>query len=191
MIEITQYQIIAKDNSIDLKYNGHTTDFERRKSQHIRVCNNCNSSQYNFKLYQTIREQNGFDNFEFVILEKHFVDDIIEARIREQYWYDLLQSNLNTHKPYVNTVEYTNQRRQTIEYKEYQKDYQHQYHQTDKHKEYQKEYRQLEKYKKQQQEYNKVVRKIKITCECGSILCKRDIARHQKSKKHLEFVNNK
>ena len=33
-------------------------------------------------------------------------------------------------------------------------------------------------------------RKEKITCECGHILCKRDISKHIKSKKHLNYINN-
>ena len=31
----------------------------------------------------------------------------------------------------------------------------------------------------------------KITCECGCVICHGDIARHRKSKKHIDLMNNK
>ena len=33
-------------------------------------------------------------------------------------------------------------------------------------------------------------RKQKVACECGSILRKGDLARHKRSKKHQDFLNN-
>jgi hypothetical protein len=123
MIEITQYQIVPKDKSIDLKYNGQTTDFERRKYQHTRSCVNPNHKTYNYKIYQKIREQGGFDNFEFVILEIHLVNDMSEARIREQYWYNLLESNMNGCNPLQTSKEWLKKYRQTNKYKEYNKIY--------------------------------------------------------------------
>ena len=35
----------------------------------------------------------------------------------------------------------------------------------------------------------KLNRSKKITCECGSIICKYDISRHKKTKKHLKYLN--
>jgi len=49
--------------------------------------------------------------------------------------------------------------------------------------------------KEEQIEYRKNWRKenknIKINCECGSIIQKQELARHKKSKKHLNYINNK
>jgi len=175
MIEITQYQIVPKDKSINLKYNGQTTNFERRKSQHTSICVNPNVQAYNHKLYQTIREQGGFDNFEFVILEKHLVNDISEARIRERHWYDLLESNMNSILPIRCYQDNDKIEKQRIEYKkEYSKIYRQTYSKTEKSKQHEKE-----------------IRKIKITCNCGSIIRTDNVIRHQKSKKHIDFMNSK
>lgn len=47
----------------------------------------------------------------------------------------------------------------------------------------------LEK-QKEYRENNKEYRKEKITCECGASIRKEDLARHKKSKKHYNFINN-
>jgi hypothetical protein len=69
------------------------------------------------------------------------------------------------------------------------------------HKQYQTENKEhLAEYQKQHYEDNKEQRlkdaknyrdkhREKYTCECGSILCKLDKSRHERSKKHLEFLN--
>lgn len=44
--------------------------------------------------------------------------------------------------------------------------------------------------REQRNEYKKEYRKQKKTCECGSIFGINDKARHLKTKKHLDFVNN-
>ena len=33
-------------------------------------------------------------------------------------------------------------------------------------------------------------RKKKITCECGSVVCRNVLARHKRTKKHINFINN-
>jgi hypothetical protein len=43
-------------------------------------------------------------------------------------------------------------------------------------------------YRKQHYINTKETLKEKITCECGSIICKCDISKHLKTKKHLAFV---
>jgi len=50
----------------------------------------------------------------------------------------------------------------------------------DKRKDYQKEYYELNKEKKNE----------KMTCECGSIVCKGALSLHKKTKKHLNYINS-
>tara|TARA_R110002012_G_scaffold117944_1_gene266049 strand:+ start:289 stop:852 length:564 start_codon:yes stop_codon:yes gene_type:complete len=81
---------------------------------------------------------------------------------------------------------------------EYQKDY----YQNNKEccKEYHQNYYKNNKEKKaqQQKQYrqaNKDIisekKKIKMTCDCGSVLRKDDFSRHYRTKKHQSFLNNK
>jgi len=195
MIEITQYQIVPKDKSIDLKYNGQTINFERRKIEHQSRCVNSNNHSYKLKLYQTIREQGGFDNFEFVILEIHLVNDMSEARVRERYWYDLLKCNMNTIVPNRSQKEYQQTEEIKIKLKEYDKKRK----QTELYKQWQTNYRQTEQYRQQQKAYQQTEgykkalenNKTKIICECGLTINKGDITTHRKRKKHIDLINAK
>jgi hypothetical protein len=86
--------------------------------------------------------------------------------------------------------------------KEYMKEYQKEYYENNKeyHKEYHKEYREnnkekISEKKKEYYENNKErineIRKGKYTCECGLTIRKDSKAKHEKSIKHLEFINLK
>ena len=54
--------------------------------------------------------------------------------------------------------------------------------------------KEIKKYNNQYQEKHKEIynekRKIKITCCCGSVVRKSDIRRHERSEKHLKYINN-
>ena len=76
--------------------------------------------------------------------------------------------------------------------KEYQEDKKEIYAQYNK--KYTKENREtiLKKKKKYHEENKKEIsdkRKVKITCECGSVVRKAEISRHKKSKKHQDFIS--
>ena len=67
------YKLCCKDPSITDIYIGSTTRFARRKSQHKSICNNTdtNNQSYNFYVYQFIRENNGFSNWDMIEIEKY------------------------------------------------------------------------------------------------------------------------
>jgi hypothetical protein len=163
LIEITQYKIICKNENVNFVYNGHTKNYDRRIQSHKNWCKN-KCKNYNNKIYQIIRENGGFDNFEFIILETHYVENIIEARERERYWFDTLQSNMNTQVP-----------NRTLE----------EYYKTEQRKVYQQNREKTE----HRVEYKKKYIKLKMTCECGSIFTKVNLSQHLKTKKHLDFIN--
>ena len=89
------YLIYCKDLDIKEIYVGHSVDFERRKGEHLRRCINSNDKEYNLKVYKFIRDQGGFDNFEFTILEEDC------EKIRERFWYEYYNylPQLNTRYP--------------------------------------------------------------------------------------------
>jgi len=53
-------------------------------------------------------------------------------------------------------------------------------------KEYSKEW--YENNKEHRKEYKKKYRKVKITCECGSIVTQGNLATHRRTNKHQEFL---
>lgn len=60
-----------------------------------------------------------------------------------------------------------------------------------KNKEYREKNREKSKeYFKKRYQATKEARKVKITCECGSVIGKGSLSKHKISKKHLAFINN-
>ena len=151
--------IIYKIWKDDDFYVGSTTDFPTRKSHHKGVCNNINAKDYNLKIYQTIREKGGWDEWQMTPLEE-YVDcqNKTQARIREEYWRETLQAKLNMRKAFG---------AETIQ-------------------EYQKEY--LAQYRQEHADKIKAKGAVKFECECGSV-CRIDVkARHEKSLKHQAYL---
>ena len=60
---------------------------------------------YNFKLYQMIRDNGGWSNWSMIEIEKYPCTDSNEARARERYWYEILNANLNTVCPFLSEEE--------------------------------------------------------------------------------------
>ena len=108
---IVIYKIVSNDLTITDVYIGSTTDFTKRKYGHKSNCNNINSSKYNFKIYQFIRDNGGWEAFTMIEIEKYPCNDSNEARSRERYQYELLNAKLNTICPIVNLEEKKEQRK--------------------------------------------------------------------------------
>jgi hypothetical protein len=111
--------IIYKISKDDDFYVGSTTDFATRKSKHKMNCNNEKSKKYNFKLYQTINTNGGWDTWEMIPLEEYVeCQNKTQARIREEEWRVKLNASLNMRKAYRNKQEYDKQYR-----KQYREDH--------------------------------------------------------------------
>jgi len=64
------------------------------------------------------------------------------------------------------------------------------YREKPENKKRQKEYWAVPENKNRQKEYERKRLSFKITCECGSIISKKHIARHKKSIKHKNFISS-
>ena len=168
------YHFVCNDKSIVDTYVGHTTEFRRRKSNHKSCCNNEKDQAHKFKLYQNIRANGGFENWNMTPLEQYPCENDIQARIREQYWMDQLQAKMNDRNAHTNYQEYQ------IKYREEHKQEIKQYH--DDRKEERKEKYEINKEKIAEK------RKKVFTCECGSVFRIDSKARHEKSQKHINSM---
>lgn len=190
------YKIVCNNLNIKECYVGHTTNFIKRKNLHKSNCTNNNSKTYNLKIYQFIRANGGWDNWSMIEIEKFSCQDINEAIARERYWYEILNSNLNTDYPGRTQKEYRETNKEQL--LEYQKEY----YETNKQYfvEYQKEYRETNKeqiveYQKEYRETNKEQiierQKQKFDCECGGkyTYCNKIV--HLNSKKHKKYLTIK
>ena len=90
------YKIFCKDKTKTDVYIGHTTNFIKRKYQHKICCNNLNNK---LKIYNIIRENGGWDNWSMIDIETLPCQTQSDRSIREKYWYDQLNANLNTKVP--------------------------------------------------------------------------------------------
>jgi hypothetical protein len=100
------YKIVCNDLNIKDLYIGHTTQFIKRRYLHKYSCNNENSKIYGLKVYSTIRENGGWDNWSMIEVEKYNCNDSNEATARERYWYESLGSKLNMICPKRSKKEY-------------------------------------------------------------------------------------
>ena len=183
----TIYMIKCKNPNIKDCYIGSTTNFELRKQSH-----EYNSMNGKSKVYEFMRKNGNFYNFEFEILE-----DNIEFNIRkelnkiERYYIEEFKSSLNTQIPTRTPKEYdkTEIRKNKNKYYDIIRN------QTEKRKEYAKMYdkKYKEENKEKKKELDKIYReknKININCNCGSIISKLNYSTHCKTKKHLQYIQN-
>ena len=154
----TFYKIVCKDENIKDCYVGRTKNLKRRWNNHKSICNNENRSEYNFKLYQFIRENGNIDNWDIIEIEKNEYDDKNEVDLKERFWIKELNANLNIQIPSRTRKE------RNKEYRDKNKD---------RLKDYKKEYRE----------------KNKITCECGCEIFNGNLARHFRTKKHIDYLS--
>jgi hypothetical protein len=94
------YKITCKDPNILDVYVGHTTNFVQRKHAHKQSCINNKSSNHKCKLYEVIRNNGGWINWDMEII--HFCNcaDHYEARKKEQEYFELLKATLNSLEPF-------------------------------------------------------------------------------------------
>jgi hypothetical protein len=93
------YKIFCKDVSITDLYIGHTTNFVQRKSAHKQSCVNPKSANYKLKLYNVIRENGGWTNWQMDIIAYHHCKDHYDARTKEQEYFISYNATLNSIEP--------------------------------------------------------------------------------------------
>ena len=163
---------ICCDDLPDFVYVGSTKAFRQRKHQHKYNCDNPDSKRHNIKLYQTIRDNGGWDNWRMVLIEECGEISFTQVRIKEEEQRVKLNANLNTHRCHT-TEEYNIERS-----KEYHKEY------RENNKEQRKEYC------KEYYENNKEKLNEKINCDCGGVFSYYNKVTHFKTKKHLKYIES-
>ena len=209
-MKYTFYKICCLDENVTEVYVGSTKNFTRRKYEH-----KYNSTNHHYKIYQFIRNNGGWDNFNMIPIREEECETKIRAIIIEEEIRCDLKAKLNSIRAYI-TEE------QLIERK-------HNYHELNKEKinEQRKEFRELnkerinednkkyyeenkddirerrhEKYEtnkidindKRRENYHLIKDKkneknrIKIICECGGRYTSSHKSRHCETLKHQNFT---
>ena len=115
------YKLCCKDPTITDIYIGSTTNMKGRKQGHKNRCNNPNSIKYNYKVYQTIREFGGFDNWDMILVEYVNATSKQELEKEERVVIELLQPTLNSSIPTRTQKEWVEENKEKMQ--EYHKEY--------------------------------------------------------------------
>ena len=209
------YKIQLLDNE-ELVYVGHTTDSIRRQYAHKKCCIKKNANGYNFKLYEMIRSNGGWDMFSMILIHKFPCNSKLEACKEEDKVMREFKTTMNTNSAWVNKEDYGKEyyaknREQKIEiskkwYSENKEVSQEYYKENKEHiSNSQKEYREENKekvdelsLKHRQNLIHKIMNKYeeikhnKFNCGCGSIFIDRpsNHNNHFKSDKHQIYLKN-
>ena len=162
------YKLVHFDDINDENiYIGHTVNMVQRKHSHKSRCNNPNNKEHNHKKYQFIRENDGWDKWDMILVEKYPCNDLHEAKARERHWIKELKATLNVDIPTRTPKEYREDNKEYI-------------------KEWFKKYDQNPERKQKRKEKDYQI----ITCECGKNIKRHSLNYHIKSKKHQEWLKN-
>jgi hypothetical protein len=171
-----------KDN-----YENSNYDFYKRQSKHKSCCNNNKNSskkEFHLKVYVFIRENGGFDNWLFEILEYADLKDKDEAEKLEGHYIEIFNPTLNKNDVGLTPEEkaekdreYNKKRREDPEFRK-------------KEAERSKKRREDPELKKKDAAKKKESIKEKITCVCGTIHTMGAKAKHLDTLKHKAYVKN-
>jgi hypothetical protein len=159
------YKLVCKDTNVSEIYVGHTTNVKKRRSHHMDNSKYINRKNYNLKVYQYIRENGGWNNWDMIIFEDYPCNDIFEATKREGYWIKELQANLNCKIAGRTKSEWQKENRENNKEKEKEK-------------------------KKQYYEKIKEKTKEKVICKCGCEILKCCLKKHMTTPKHFTFLQS-
>lgn len=193
---------LRKKETETILYVGSSKVFKERKQGHKGKCFNPKYKEYNYPIYNHIRENGGWEVFEFIILET--IEDVLTKRIREQFWINKYGINnlLNTYNAYI-TEEENDERMKAYNLKHKKEILK----KKKEHYELKKEeiLKQCKTYREEHKEEiaerakaNRIknAEKIrafksrKVMCDCGIIYTHSHKARHYRTKRHLSFYDN-
>jgi len=173
------YKLCCLDPTITDIYVGSTLNFKNRKYEHKKNSTSNHKIVKNLKVYKTIRENGGFENWDMVLIKDFPCNDRKELHREENKIMLELKANLNMRQASRNNKQYYEDEKKTLLKKQKIK------YEINKSSilKRQKQYRinNLDIVKKKQVE--------KIKCECGCILSRTNISTHKKSKKHLKLIS--
>jgi len=155
---IAVYALSNADCENDI-YIGSSKNIKKRMRGHNTSCNKVKARGYNSKLYTFIRNNGGWNKWNYHIIEEFDVYDKKLLKEREDFWMLEFKSTLNSRR--VNRTE-----------KEWRKD--------NKEK--------VKKAKQKYREDNKAKLSAPNFCECGGVYSYATKARHYKSKKCRKYM---
>jgi len=183
------YKISKKGN--DGVYVGSTKDVNLRHGTHKRNCNNENEKAYNFKVYRHIRDNGGWDSWKFEIIKIEYNLTIEKLGEFEREYQIKEGHNLGT------TRRDNGAKIICACGGKYYKKNKHGHGQSKKHKKYIEDFGgeferwEAEIKRKKAENTAKKAEKaaLRIDCACGGYYNKYHKIQHEKTKKHLDYLD--
>jgi len=101
------YKIVCLDPTVTDLYVGSTTNLIRRKCEHKTRCNSPNNPKSNYLVYRCIRQNGGFDNWQFIVIRRYNNIKTKEELLRKERKHIVkLKATLNKTTPLQNHAEY-------------------------------------------------------------------------------------
>ena len=138
-------------------------------------CNNQDDKYNNSKVYQIIRANGGWQNWNFVVIEEIKECSKVQAHIREEYHRQEIKANMNSQLCFSGITDYSTKEEYHKQYREVNK-----IHKKEQDKQYYEDNKQQIKEKRYQP----------YTCECGGKYIYQNKSQHLKSKKHQNYLAN-
>lgn len=206
------YMLRHKDDTeLENIYIGSTTNFKVRNWSHKNCCCNPNNKKYNYKKYQYIRDNGGWEEWKMIWLEDYPCNNVRELQLREDHVMIQYENRINDRRASRTKKQYAEDNKEhlaekakqyriknkeqlaeknKIKYqknKEYFKEYNKEYRNNNKEQLAEKDKIKYQKNKEQILQKNKE----KIKCNiCGCEITRNHLKRHQKSKKCQSQLTN-
>ena len=110
------YRFVCNDVNITNTYVGSTTNWTKRKANHKICCTKPNNRIHNLNVYQVIRANGGWDNWNMVLVENYPCNGKREAEQREQHWKEHYNDDMGLNMAFRTedqTIQYYQQYRDT------------------------------------------------------------------------------
>ena len=93
------YKLVCKDVTATEIYVGSSSSLRNRRANHKSACSNENWKSYNLPVYQYIRANGGWDNWQLLPIERVEFDFKFELHDRERHHMEALHATLNSRVP--------------------------------------------------------------------------------------------
>jgi len=187
------YKLAHNNPEIKEIYIGSTSNLKRRKCQHKRNCITQTDKSYNLRVYQFIRSNGGFVNWNIYQIEEVKYNTKYELHAKERYHIEQLNPSLNKQIPNRTNREWYIDNKEEILEKVSQYRQEHKQEISEKKKQYQRIHNKSHNnrckkyYEKNKQEIHEKA-KQKFNCDCGSVIRITDKSTHNKSQKHKNYI---
>jgi hypothetical protein len=157
------YKIVCKDLSIEDCYVGSTTNFTRRKSEHKSRCKGEIKKDFDYRVYEFIRNNGNWENWDMILIETGSFDNPLDVKRRERELIEEYQSILNITIPQRSKKEYYSSNKEVIKN------------------------RSRTRYEVNKDKINER-QNTKCNCECGTSYTLRNKSTHFKSTRHQQHL---